>query len=262
MERPAQARRREWVPVAQTWQRNPEDKELWRQVPTMPALAFSVVELELLGVVAGKRVCLLGVGDGASALALAAMGARVTVVDPTQSYLDMLMVKSQLVGLELAYVQTGFCTLDGLRDGCCQLVYAAQVAPQVSDLGAFYRELHRILGPAGRLVVTEYHPVRRIWKPEPGHPRARYSYFERCRQRDEEWQSDPVSGSSGFARYDYQWTVSDHFHYLTEAGFRVAALEEIGDVREHWELPNLKGLPEQLILAADRVEPEPVVRQP
>ncbi|MEO0077753.1 MAG: methyltransferase domain-containing protein [candidate division WOR-3 bacterium] len=246
--------RRDWVPVAQTWQRNPDDGELWRQVTTMPALAFSLVEMELFGVVAGKRTCLLGIGDGTAALALAAMGARVTVVDPAQCYLDMLVVKTQLVGVELAYVQSEFCSLAGLSDGSFQLVCAAHVAPQVSDLGRFYAELHRILGPAGRLVVTEYHPVRRIWKQEPGHPRVRYSYFERCREREGGWQSDPATGAAGLERYDYQWTTADHFYYLTQAGFRVVALEEIGDVREHWEVPNLKGLPEQLILAADRDE--------
>ncbi len=243
--------RREWVPVAQTWQRNPDDKELWRQVTTMPALAFSSVELELLGVIAGKRTCLLGIGDGTPALALAALGARVTVIDPAQSYLDMLMVKTQLVGVELAYVQSEFCSLTALPDNSFHLALAAHIAPQVPDLGRLYAELYRILGPAGRLVVTEYHPVRRIWKQEPGHPRVRYSYFERCREREEGSQSDPGTGSAGLERYDYQWTIADHFYYLTQAGFHVTALEEIGDVREHWEVPNLKGLPEQLILAAD-----------
>jgi len=131
---------------------------------------------------------------------------------------------------------------------------SAQVAPQVSDLGRYCAGLFRILGPGGRLVVNEYHPVRRIWKPEPGHPRVRYSYFERCREREEGWQFDPATNSAGLERYDYQWTIADQFFYLTQAGFYVVALEEIGDVREHWEVPNLKGLPEQLILAADRPE--------
>ncbi len=246
--------RRDWVPVAQAWQRNPDDGELWRQVMTMPALAFSRVELELFGVAAGKRTCVLGIGDGTASLALAAMGARVTVVDPAQCYLDMLVVKSQLVGAELAYVQSDFCTLAGLPDCSFQLIYSTQVAPQVSELDRFYAGLFRILAPGGRLVVNEYHPVRRIWKQEPGHPRVRYSYFERCREREEGWRTDPATGSAGLERYDYQWTTADHFFYLTQAGFRVAALEEVGDVREHWEVPNLKGLPEQLILAADRPE--------
>ena len=54
------------------------------------------------------------------------------------------------------------------------------------------------------------------------------------------------------SKYDFSWTVADHFGALTAARFCVAALVEIGDVRQKWELPNLKGLPEQLILAADR----------
>jgi ubiquinone/menaquinone biosynthesis C-methylase UbiE len=247
-------RRRDWVPVAQTWQRNPDDRELWRQVPVMPALAFTTTELDLFGIVTGRRVCVLGIGEGCNALALAALGARVTAVDPTQSFLDMLVVKTQLVGVEIGYVQTEYLTLAALPDRSHHLCYSAQIAPRISDLGRFYAEVFRVLAPGGRLLVNEYHPVRRIWKQEPGHPRVRCSYFERRRERDEDGSSDPWSGAAVLERHDYQWTVSDHFYHLTQAGFRVAALEEVGDVREHWEIPNLKGLPEQLILAADRPE--------
>jgi hypothetical protein len=102
--------------------------------------------------------------------------------------------------------------------------------------------------------VNEYHPFRRIWKQEPGSPQLRFSYFERSRERSEDDAPDPTSPGSEFSRIDYQWTIADHFYYLTEAGFRVAAVEEVGEVRQHWEMPNLKGIPEQLILAADRPE--------
>ncbi len=245
--------RRDWCPVAPGWERNPDDNDLWRRVAVMPTLALNAVELDLIQPVAGRSVAVIGVGQGLAALALAALGGRVTAVDPSTSYLDVLMVRAQLVGVEVALRQGGLDKLDALADGSCGLVYAAGAAPQVSDLAGFYRAVSRVLEPGGRLVVNEYHPVRRIWKQEPGALRAKFSYFDRVRQIDDEWPGDPTQVNTGFTPNDYQWTVADHFNCLVAAGLKPAALEEVGEVRQHWEVPNLRGLPEQLIIAADRV---------
>jgi 2-polyprenyl-3-methyl-5-hydroxy-6-metoxy-1,4-benzoquinol methylase len=105
------AARRDWVPVAQTWGRDPDDKEPWRRIATMPALALNLIEQELIGPAAGRTVCALGVSDGMAALALAAMGAKVTVADPSQSMLDMLMIRSRIIGVELNFVPTELCDL-------------------------------------------------------------------------------------------------------------------------------------------------------
>jgi SAM-dependent methyltransferase len=244
---------RDWVPVAQTWIRDPDDKEPWRRIATMPVLALNLVEQELIGPAAGRAVCALGVSDGMAALALAALGARVTVADPSSSLLDMLMIRARIIGVELDFVQTDLAALSAIRGASFELAYAAQATRQIDDINRFYAEVHRILIPGSRFVINEYHPVRRIWKQEPGHPRAQCSYFDRRRRREEEELiPDPSSPGVSLGDFDYSWTVADHFAALTAAGFRVAALEEVGDVRQKWEVPNLKGLPEQLVLAADR----------
>ena len=247
------AARRDWVPVAQTWGRDPDDKEPWRRIATMPALALNLIEQELIGPAAGRTVCALGVSDGMAALALAAMGAKVTVADPSQSMLDMLMIRARIIGVELNYVQTDLYDLSFIRDESFELAYAAQATRQVGDINPFYAEVHRILSPSGRFIINEYHPVRRIWKQEPGHPRAECSYFDRRRVREEDdLIPDPNAPGVSLGKFDFSWTVADHFGALAAAGFRITALEEIGDVRQKWEVPNLKGLPEQLVLAADR----------
>ena len=250
--RPAPARR-DWVPVAQTWGRDPDDKEPWRRVATMPALALNIIEQELIGSAAARTVCSLGVSDGMAALALAAMGAQVTVADPSQSMLDMLMIRARIIGVELNFVQTDLCDMAALRNESFELAYAGQATRQLEDISRFYAEVHRILSPGGRFIINEYHPVRRIWKQEPGHPRAECSYFDRRRVREEdELIPDPNAPGVSLGKFDFSWTVADHFGALAAAGFRVTALEEIGDVHQKWEVPNLKGLPEQLVLAADR----------
>ena len=250
--RPAAARR-DWVPVAQTWGRDPDDKEPWRRVATMPALALNIIEQELIGSAAARTICALGVSDGMAALALAAMGAQVTVADPSQSMLDMLMIRARIIGVELNFVQTDLCDMAALRNESFELAYAGQATRQLEDINRFYAEVHRILSPGGRFIINEYHPVRRIWKQEPGHPRAECSYFDRRRVREEdELIPDPNAPGVSLGKFDFSWTVADHFGALAAAGFRVTALEEIGDVHQKWEVPNLKGLPEQLVLAADR----------
>jgi len=244
---------RDWVPVAPTWERDPDEREPWRRVASMPSLALNVVEQELIGAAAGRATCILGVGDGMAALALAAMGARVTAVDPSTSLLDMIMIRARIVGVELDFRQADLCDLAAIAGESFQLAYAAQATRQLDNVNRFYAAVHRILCPGGRFIVNEYHPVRRIWKQEPGHPRALYSYFDRRRQREEaDLHADPSTPGAGLSTCDFSWTVADHFSALAAAGFRVTALEEIGDVRQKWEIPNLKGLPEQLVLAADR----------
>jgi len=244
---------RDWIPVAPTWERDPDVKEPWRRVAAMPALALNVAEQELIGPAGGRTTCVLGVGDGMAALAFAAMDARVTVADPSSSLLDMMMIRARIVGVDLSLVQTDLCDLAPIRSSAFQLAYAAQVTRQLDDISRFYAEAHRILSPGGRLIINEYHPIRRIWKQEPGQPQFQCSYFDRRRPREEEnLVPDPNAPGASLGRYDFSWTVSDHLDALIAAGFRVAALEEVGDVRQKWEIPNLKGLPEQLVLAADR----------
>jgi len=245
--------RHDWIPVAQTWGRDPEDKEPWRRVAMMPAVALNLIEQELIGPAGGRTICALGVSDGLAALALAAMGARVTVADPSQSLLDMLMIRARVIGVELNFVQTDLFDLAPLRNESFELAYAAQATRQLEDISRFYAEVHRILTPGGRFIINEYHPVRRIWKQEPGHPRAECSYFDRRRVREEEELiPDPNAPGVSLGKFDFSWTVADHFGALAAAGFRVTALEEVGDIHQKWEVPNLKGLPEQLVLAADR----------
>jgi SAM-dependent methyltransferase len=244
--------KRDWIPVAPCWERNPDDGEIWRRVPVLPSLGLNRAELDLLAPVAGRATLVVGVGDGTAALALAAMGARVIACDSSQSMLDMLMIRARLTGVEVSFQPAELPDLAEVSDGAAQLAYAAQAAGSISDLARFYDALFRLVTPGGRLVVNEYHPFRRIWKPESGHPRVRQSYFQRSRERDETEPPDPTRPGAELCRTEYCWTVSDHFHFLTKAGFRVAAIEEVGEVRQNWEVPNLKGLPEQLVIAADR----------
>ncbi len=250
---------RDFIPVAPSWERNPEDTDIWRRVVVMPSLALNRTELDFLEPVAGKRVAVLDSGEGLVPLALASMGAKVTVIDSTSSGLDVIMVRAQIVGVELDFREAEFMNLSTLGKDWFEILYMAQITSSIENLGRFYGEAHKILEPGGKLVLNEYHPFRRIWKQEPGQPRVARSYFER-RGQDVEFEGGAGDAGLGFtgasrlvsARFEFRWTVADHFYFLTGAGFRVTGMEEVGDARQSWELPNLRGLPEQLIIAAEK----------
>lgn len=246
--------RRDWIPVAPTWERDPEDKDIWRRIATMPSLALNRAEQEYLGNIAGKQVCVLSVSDGMAPLALAALGGRVTVLDSSATTLDVLVVRTQIVGVEMEYTQVELADLSPIPAERFQLAYAAQAAGLMSDLHGFYAHVFRILAPGGRFIINEYHPFRRIWKAAPGPARLAHSYFERRTERcePESDDADPSTPGIAFSRYKFHWTIGDHFSALAASGFRVVGLEEVGDTRQAWELPNLGGLPEQLVVAADK----------
>ncbi|MGQ9678112.1 MAG: class I SAM-dependent methyltransferase [bacterium] len=244
---------RDYIPVAPVWERNPEDSDICRRVVVMPSLALNQAEREFLGTITGKRLFVIGSGDGIAPLALAAMGAKVRVIDPSHSSLDVIMVRAQVVGVELDYHEVEFTNLSSLGENACEIVYSAQIAGLIEHLDAFYRQIFFILEPGGRLVINEYHPIRRIWKQEPGLPKLAFSYFERRHPRTEDdFEKDTLITGKAFGRYTYHWIVSDHFYFLTQAGFKVIGLEEVGDARQHWEIPNLTGMPEQLVIAAEK----------
>ena len=49
----------------------------------------------------------------------------------------------------------------------------------VSDLKRYYSEAYRILRKGGTLMVSEYHPFRRIWRKSADRLDLEYGYFER-----------------------------------------------------------------------------------
>lgn len=55
-------------------------------------------------------------------------------------------------------LQVGDITSTGLADGTYDVAVACLVDEHLSDLGALYREVARIVQPAGRFVIVGYHP--------------------------------------------------------------------------------------------------------
>lgn len=107
--------------------------------------------LSLLGDVAGLDVVEVGYGPGTLVRALADSGARVSGVDPSERMRAMARRRTAAGDADL---RLGTAEDTGLQDRCADLVVSVNNVPMWSDLAGGFGELHRLLRPGGRLVVS------------------------------------------------------------------------------------------------------------
>jgi ubiquinone/menaquinone biosynthesis C-methylase UbiE len=191
--------------------------------------------------VAGKRVAVLGSGDNLVVFALAGMGAQVTSVDFAENQLAAARQRAAELGLAVEFLRADVSDLSALSNGAFDLVYTGgHIAIWVSDLRRFYGEAARILKPGGRLIVSEYHPFRRIWKGTTDRLEIEADYFHRG-----PYSYDGVGGLA----HEFQWTVSDYINAVLAAGCAVEAVEEFGTGSDGaWETAPVRQLPRVLLV--------------
>lgn len=216
----------------------------WRIAPEQPEKVFLEQELALIGAVAGRQVCVLGSGDNLAVFAFAGMGARVTSVDISSQQLAIARDRAAELGLEVEFVEADVTDLNGLESGRFDLVYTADhVGVWVSDLRGFYREAIRVLRRKGLLLITEYHPFRRIWKDQEDRMELLCSYHDNG-PHEYDVPEDPRKKS-----FEFHWTVAQYLSAVIEQGAELVKFEEIGDAAEWWEHAPLEGLPQKLLIA-------------
>ena len=235
------ANRRNWDAAAADWIQQTDPSGRWRRCHREPGLVLDERELHWLGDLAGKRVAILGSGDNLVAFALAGMGAHVTSVDISENQLAIARQRAGELGLEIEFVRADVTNLAALATGSFDLVYTGgHIAVWVSDLTKFYAEAVRILNPGGKLIVSEYHPFRRIWKAEKARLELANDYFVRGPFTYE---------NAGGKQYEFQWTVSDYVTAVMDAGCELLAVEEFGSGSDgDWEVPPVGGLPRVLLV--------------
>lgn len=236
-----EANRHLWEARSAEWAKRVGVEQLWRRCHREPALVLDKRELHWLGDLAGKRVAVLGSGDNLVVFALAGMGARVTSVDISENQLAIARQRAEELGLSVQFVRSDVCDLSALDAGSFDLVYTGgHIAIWVSDLRKFYREATRILKPGGLLIVSEYHPFRRVWKATKDRFELESDYFHRGPY------SYDLPGGLG---HEFQWTVSDYVTSVMDAGCELLAVEEFGSGSDgDWEVPPVGGLPRVLLV--------------
>jgi SAM-dependent methyltransferase len=174
------ANRRRWDAASASWAHRADTRGIWKKCHLDPSLALYAAELRWLSDVAGKDVAVLGSGDNQVVFALAGMGAKVTSIDISERQLDVARSRAAALGLDIKFVQADVVDLSSLGNATFDLVYTGgYVAPWVSDLTRYYGEAARILKPDRLLIVSEYHPFRRVWSRSASDLKVGINYFDR-----------------------------------------------------------------------------------
>ena len=244
-----EANRKGWDAASPAWQATIEKRVDWRRCRTDPTVALDRRELGFIGQAAGKDVCVLGSGDNLAVLALSGMGARVTSVDISQAQLDTAASRAGELGLDVTFLRADVVDLGALGDETFDLVYTGgHVAVWVSDLKAYYAEAYRILRRGGTLVVSEYHPFRRVWRESSDRLELEHGYLERGPYRYDRSESVAGAAPGSLPSYEFRWTVADYVTALMNGGCELVAIDEFGDGEECWETAPMTGLPGSLLL--------------
>ncbi|MFE5594174.1 class I SAM-dependent methyltransferase [Streptomyces sp. NPDC056549] len=165
--------------------------------------------LSLLGDVRGQRVLDAGCGPGLYLDELAARGAEAIGFDQST---DMVRHARDRLGPHVQVRQHDLDDpLDWLPDAAVDLVLAALVIHYVRDRVAALRELHRVLVPEGRLILSTSHPTA-DWLADDG------SYFA-ARQVEETW-------TGGMLHRYWRQPLQSWVEEFTAGGFVIEHLEE------------------------------------
>jgi ubiquinone/menaquinone biosynthesis C-methylase UbiE len=181
----------------------------------------------VVGPPTGMDVLDLGAGMGGFSVALAREGAHVIVLEYNSDYCGIVRLRGRRYGLDLPVVRATGEALP-LPDRTLDLVCSWDVLEHVQDPGAVLREVHRVLRPAGALLLTvinrfgfhdpHYHLPGLNWLPRPW---------------AEAWIRRTARGKEG-SRFSDRQSLSE-MHYYTWRGWCRLARElgfEVEDLQE------------------------------
>jgi SAM-dependent methyltransferase len=247
-----EANRRRWDAGSASWA-HADTRGIWKRRHLDPSLALDAAELKWLRDVEGKSIAVLGSGDNQVVFALSGMGANVTSIDISERQLDIARSRAAALGLNVTFLAADVVDLSCFDHATFDLVYTGgHVAIWVSDLQRYYREAARILKPHGLLIVSEYHPFRRVWKRSPSNLELRFNYFDRGPHRSEA-APDVLSGEHGeLEQFQFRWTVADYIAAILASGCQLVHAEEFGNAVDEWEVAPMAGLPASLLLVGRR----------
>jgi SAM-dependent methyltransferase len=124
--------------------------DIWQRVPAGRPLDEQAVGFALDVVGTAARVLDLGCGDGQLAARLAAAGAAVTGVDPSEAALE----RARKANPELDFAMPRADDSLPLADSSFDAVVCVHVLEHVADTQMLVSEARRVLVPGGRLAVA------------------------------------------------------------------------------------------------------------
>ena len=140
---------------------DPRSPDLDRSLDTVdfgPGVSVDV-DRRLLGDVNGRRILELGRGQGHTAVGLARRGARVIAIDDDVGQLGAARALAAREEVTIEFHQARPAELAFLPADHVDLALAVTSLSFVQDLDRVFRQVHRVVGPGGHLVMSVPHPA-------------------------------------------------------------------------------------------------------
>lgn len=195
------------------------------------------VQVAELGDIMGKTLLHLQCHIGTDTLSLARLGAAVTGIDISGESLKVARELSRRTGLPARFIQTPLFDLPVALDEKFDIVYTSiGVLCWVSDIGMWAETVARYLAPGGFFYLMESHPFMNVFDDESPGLQVRYPYFTQGKPTD--WPGNWPDYSDGeytvkSPTREFQWTISEVFTALVDAGLRVKSMSEHDFL--HWK---------------------------
>ena len=162
-------------------------------------------------------------GHGLDDVGLVKAGARRVVgVDYSSVTAGAARRRARDVGVDCEYVVAEVPGVP-VKDSSADLVYTGKGALiWMRDIGAWARDVARVVRPGGHLFVYEAHPAVPLWTWDTDEPRIRpdRSYFAESHIND----TFPANGAQ-----EWQWTLGEIVTAITTAGLHLKILEEYAE---------------------------------
>jgi SAM-dependent methyltransferase len=165
-----------------------------------PACARALVDVEgVMDDPAGKDVLCLAGGGGQQSAAYARLGARVTVVDLSETQLERDQVAAKHYGVTIRTIQGDMRDLSALPTDSFDIVYHAHSIVFVPDAGEVLDQVVRVLRPGGQYHVSWCHPTFQVFMCESWNGQA-YQFNQPIIEgreivsADPHWTVDPGEG--------------------------------------------------------------------
>lgn len=205
--------------------------------------------LDLVGEIAGQRVCDLACGQGVAARLLAARGAHVTGIDISTALLAIARTYEDDAPPGIAYCQDDAQHLATVPDGTFDGVVCVMALHDIPDLAACARAVARVLRPGGWFVFAVTHPCLeslrgqdRLVADAEGRVAPTRSYFV-----EGPWRSDNPEGVRGRVPVHHR-TLATLLTTFADAGMvleRLAEPQPTGDLADR--LPRFREMPGLLL---------------
>jgi ubiquinone/menaquinone biosynthesis C-methylase UbiE len=206
-----------WDAIADDWTSHADTND-YRNVFLIP------VTLELLGNVSGKTVLDLGCGEGGYSRILRGLGASVMGVDGSER---LIRIAAERSGDSSHYLVRNANNLHGLADASFDMVLATMSLMDIEDYPGAVAEIHRVLRPGGRLLMSITHPCfsgpQSKWKRSAS---GELEYFQVDRYMERQTWEEYVTAKFRHPVLFRHMPLADYVNPLLAAGFRMTRFHE------------------------------------